>query len=103
MIGLCQAYTGSDPWVAPAEKAYVRVQRMSLGGQGDTEMYISSDNTSDVQYPATVIIFCKNTKCIINKIEDFYIKRLLKKAHLFKIFLCKTMLFDNFVLCLRSK
>lgn len=54
MIGLCQAFTGSDPWVAPAQKAYIRAQRMTLAGYSDIEVTVSCENCTEVDSPATV-------------------------------------------------
>ena len=54
MLGLCQAYTGSDVWEAPAQKTYIRAQRMKLAGKSNTEMYIGCSNCSEMSYPATV-------------------------------------------------
>ncbi|XP_053402869.1 uncharacterized protein LOC123548613 [Mercenaria mercenaria] len=54
MLGMCQNFTGSTPWVAPADLSYIRVQRTSLAGYASMQSVVSCDTCQEVEYPAKV-------------------------------------------------
>ncbi|XP_060567633.1 uncharacterized protein LOC132726338 [Ruditapes philippinarum] len=54
MVAMCINFTGSEPWLAPAELSYVRLHKTNLDGYASIQSDVSCSTCPEVDYPAKV-------------------------------------------------
>lgn len=73
MVAMCINFTGSEPWLAPAELSYVRMHKTNLAGYASLQTDVSCDTCPEVDYPAKV----DTGICMINLLPSIEILSLL--------------------------